>query len=160
MAMVHPQRFIADVHLGKLARHLRMLGFDTLWREGYGDDELLKTAMDENRWLLTRDRELYERAGREKAIRITEQAPPQQLLEVIHALSLGDLVSSRKGFLTLCLDCNHPIIPVKPHHVVDRLPGSVLLQHDEFYLCTRCERVFWKGSHFDKMQEWVEKLLA
>ena len=161
-----PPKFVLDVHLGKLARHLRMLGFDSLWHPDYQDDVLERTATEEGRVLLTRDRELHERTllhtrGQTRAGSHYVQAiePSEQLLEVLKTFSLVERVRSGQGFLTRCLECNSPILPTKAHHLTDRLPEHVLEQHQEFFLCPRCERIYWKGTHWDRMHEWVRKLI-
>jgi len=152
-------KFVCDVHLGRLARYLRMLGFDSLWSAEFEDDELLRISREEGRYLLTRDRELCGRAGKPACHYVKATDPKEQIIEVIAAFALKEQVASGKGFLTLCMDCNAPILPTQPHQVVDRLPGSVLLAHDKFFLCPRCERIFWQGSHWDRMKEWVNSQL-
>ena len=87
-------KFVLDVHLAKLARHLRMIGVDSLWKSDFEDDELVRIAADETRVLLTRD----------------------------------------------------------------RVPEHVLSEHQDFFLCPRCERVYWNGSHVDRMKEWLMRL--
>jgi uncharacterized protein with PIN domain len=153
-------RFVLDVHLGKLARHLRMVGFDTLWKDDYSDPELLEISKTENRILLTRDRELVEKADPMLSHYVQATAPDEQLVEVADTFGLRSKISNMQGFLSRCLQCNSPILPVKPHQLEDRLPGHVRLQFNEFFLCPRCERVYWKGSHFDRMWERVQKLMS
>jgi len=160
---LNPARFVADAHLGKLARHLRMLGHDTLWEASFSDlkdEELLRLAREERRSLLTCDRALAETAGRHQALRILSQSPPQQLIEVLAHFQLGDDARSGKGFLTRCLQCNSLILPLPPHQVTDRVPGHLLLEFDTFYLCPRCEQVYWNGSHVARMREWVIRTLS
>ncbi len=155
-----PPRFVLDVHLGKLARHLRMLGFDSLWHPDYQDDVLERLAIDEGRVLLTRDRELHERTlktARSHYVQAIE--PSAQLLEVLKAFSMIERVRSGQGFLTRCMECNSPILPMKAHHLTDRVPEHVLQQHEDFFLCPRCERVYWKGTHWTRMHDWVQKLI-
>jgi hypothetical protein len=153
-------RFVLDVHLGKLARHLRMVGFDTLWKDDYQDPELLEISRTENRVLLTRDRELVQKADPAFSHYVQAIDPDQQLIEVADVFELRSKIATMKGFLTRCLQCNSPILPVQAHQLEDRLPGHVRLQFNEFFLCPRCERVYWKGSHFDRMWERVQKLMA
>jgi uncharacterized protein with PIN domain len=153
-------RFVLDVHLGKLARHLRMVGFDTLWKDDYSDPELLEISKAESRILLTRDRELFEKADPTLSHYVQATAPDEQLVEVADTFGLRSRISNMQGFLSRCLQCNSPILPVKPHQLEDRLPGHVRLQFNEFFLCPRCERVYWKGSHFDRMWERVQKLMS
>jgi uncharacterized protein with PIN domain len=153
--------FILDVHLGKLARHLRMLGFDTAWDSGSpdsSDPELLKRSREEGRILLTRDRLLHDSADPDLRHYVHATDPREQLIEVLDRFSLREDALSGRFFLSRCLDCNSPILPVRGDQLVDRLPGQVRLEHSQFFLCPRCERVYWKGSHFARMWEWVKKL--
>lgn len=155
-----PPKFVLDVHLGKLARHLRMVGLDSLWKDDYNDDELLEISTNENRVLLTRDRALHDRA--KEGLRHYVQAldPELQLLEVLDRFNLQDRVRAGKGFLSRCLECNSAIIPVRPDQLEERLPAHVRSRYQEFFLCPRCERIYWKGSHFDRMRERVHRLLS
>ncbi|MGZ3687643.1 MAG: Mut7-C RNAse domain-containing protein [Bdellovibrionota bacterium] len=152
--------FVLDVHLGRLARHLRMLGFDALWSADYQDDELVEIASSTPRILLTRDRALSERLTSDRCLLVAATDPREQLAEVIRRLSLQSDVRARSGFLTRCLDCNTPLLPAKPHQVTERVPGHLLVEHDQFFLCPRCERVYWKGSHWTKMSEWADRLIS
>jgi uncharacterized protein with PIN domain len=153
-------RFVLDVHLAKLARHLRMLGYDSHWRSDLGDDELLRISGDEGRVLLTRDRELFGRA--DPSLRHYVQATDSraQLAEVLSQFNLREEARLGSGFLTRCLECNSPIIPVKPQYISDRVPADLLQRHSEFFLCPRCERVYWKGSHWERMKIWVRRTLG
>ncbi|MFL5813117.1 MAG: Mut7-C RNAse domain-containing protein [Bdellovibrionia bacterium] len=153
-------RFVLDVHLGKLARHLRMVGFDTLWKDDYTDPELLEISKTDDRILLTRDRALSESADPALCHYVKATDPDEQLIEIADHFDLRTKISSMQGFLSRCLQCNSPILPVKPHQLEDRLPGHVRLQFSEFFLCPRCERVYWKGSHFDRMWERVKLLMS
>jgi uncharacterized protein len=155
-----PPHFVLDVHLGRLGRNLRITGLDALWRDDFGDDELLRISHDEQRVLLTRDRALFERAEPNRSHYVMAIDPGAQFREVISRFNLGAKIASGEGFLSRCLDCNSPILPVSAHQVADRLPGHVRLEFQEFFLCPRCERVFWKGSHFDRMREWLQAQIA
>lgn len=151
--------FVADVHLAKLARHLRMLGFDTLWRQDIRDDEMLNVSETDGRKLLTRDRALWNRGDPDRRFCVTATAPGQQLAETLTQFGLLDRARSKHGFLTRCLECNALILPAQAHQLTERLPGSVLQEFDQFFLCPRCERIYWRGSHFDRMSRWVDEAL-
>jgi uncharacterized protein with PIN domain len=150
-------RFVLDVHLGRLARHLRMLGIDALWRDDFEDSELQRIAREEERVLLTRDRALAEATEKSHWVKATDHE--EQLREVLTEFQLTPWALSGRGFLTRCLQCNSLILPVAGHQIHDRIPGHLLLEHQEFYLCTRCERVYWRGSHVDRMAQWVSRVL-
>ncbi|HAL55778.1 MAG TPA: hypothetical protein DCP63_04695 [Bacteroidetes bacterium] len=147
-------RFILDVHLGKLAYHLRMLGFDTLYRNDWGDRDLLAIARDQGRVLLSKDRGLLQLV--EAGYCVIDKDPRFQLLEVLRRF---DLFSTIAPF-TRCLLCNTILAPVGRDAVLDRLPEKVRDLFGEFQQCPSCERVYWKGSHYERMREFVDEVLA
>lgn len=154
----HPlrvSRFIADAHLGGLARLLRMAGFDTLFRNDYDDAEVVAIARREGRIILSRDRELLKRREITHGCFVHAQAPAAQWQEVMRRL---DLAASVQPF-TRCLLCNAPLQPIDRAAVVDRLPPSVGVQHEHFMRCTPCERVYWPGSHWARMRRQLDALL-
>ncbi len=142
-------RFVADAHLGGLARLLRMAGFDTLYDNHYHDDEIVAVASNEDRVLLTRDRELLKRRTVTHGCYLHALKPAQQFQELFDRL---ELAASARPF-TLCLHCNLPLRAIDKAAVLDRLPPSVRELHEEFNTCDCCGRVFWKGSHHKRMTE-------
>jgi len=142
-----PRRFVADAHLGALARLLRMAGFDTLYDNAYQDEEIVAIAGREGRTVLTRDRELLKRRELEHGCYLHTIAPQAQLRELSGQLVLAPLARP----FTRCLHCNLPLRPVAKAEVLARLPESVRLTHDAFTTCDACARVFWKGSHHTRM---------
>lgn len=140
-------RFVADAHLGGLARLLRMAGFDTLYDNNYHDAEIEAIAEAEDRVVLTRDRELLKRRTITHGCYIHTLKATHQLRELFNRL---DLAGSLQPF-TLCLHCNAPLRWVAKDEVIDQLPPSVREQQDEFNTCDICHRVFWKGSHWKRM---------
>lgn len=140
-------RFVADAHLGGLARLLRMAGFDTLYDNHYHDDDIEDIAQDEDRVVLTRDRELLKRRSIVHGCYLHTLNPPDQLRELFERL---DLAQGARPF-TLCLHCNVPLRQVAKSDVAERLPASVRDQHEDFTTCERCMRVYWKGSHYRRM---------
>ena len=140
-------RFVADAHLGGLARLLRMAGFDTLYDNNIQDDEIEELAQEQERVVLTRDRDLLKRRTITHGCYIHALKAAQQLRELFDRL---DLASSAQPF-TICLHCNVPLRNVDKESVLDRLPPSVRELHHEFNTCDCCQRVFWKGSHYKRM---------
>jgi uncharacterized protein with PIN domain len=161
---VHPQqaaaapgvRFIADAHLGALARFLRMAGFDTLYENDYRDEDLVAIAVREGRIVLTRDRELLKRREVEQGCYLHAIRPEAQLREVFDRHVLAALARP----FTLCLHCNLPLRTVPKSEVLDCLPESVRAQHMEFTTCDACGRVFWKGSHHKRMEAMLDGVIA
>ena len=140
-------RFVADAHLGGLARLLRMAGFDSLYDNGYHDDAVEALAVGQDRIVLTRDLELLKRREIVHGCYIHPLQPAQQLRALFARLDLG---SSARPF-TLCLHCNAPLRAVDKAGVLDRLPESVRTLHDSFTTCDSCARVYWRGSHYQRM---------
>ena len=141
------QRFVADAHLGALARFLRMAGFDTLYDNNYMDGEIEQVAIAEGRTVLTRDRELLKRRGIARGCYVHAIDAMGQFREIVRRLGLA---GSMKPF-TLCLKCNAPLRAAAKAEVIDRLPPSVREHHTEFSVCDTCHGVFWKGSHWRRM---------
>jgi uncharacterized protein with PIN domain len=147
-------RFVLDNHLGRLAAYLRMLGFDTLYRNDYQDDELALVASMESRTLLTRDQRLLMRNAISSGYWIRHQKPQAQLSEVIKRFDMKDRF---QPFLR-CLRCNHLLEPVSKEAVLPRLEPLTRLYFDEFHICPACNQIYWKGSHYDRMQKLLSKL--
>lgn len=148
-------RFVCDVHLGKLASFLRMVGFDTLYRGDYQDDELIRISLDQRRALLSRDRRLLAQPGLVRKHAVASETPLDQLREVIHRF---DLVDAARPF-SRCLRCNTVLASVPRAQVLARLPERVRDAYDEFFHCGGCDRVYWRGSHFKRMAAVVSDLL-
>ena len=149
-------RFVLDTHLGRLAGYLRMMGFDTLYRNDYGDEELARTSHDEHRILLTRDRGLLKRGMVTHGYLVRESAPRRQLAEVLRRF---DLLGAARPFVR-CLRCNNTLEPVAKERVAERLPPRAAELYREFLLCSGCGRVYWKGGHYRRMLQFVESLAA
>lgn len=141
--------FVADAHLGGLARRLRMAGFNTLYRNDYADREIAEIAGREQRIVLTRDRDLLKHRVISHGCYIHALKPPQQFCEVMRRL---DLALLQKPF-TLCMVCNLPLRPVPREMVFSSLPLSVRRNPDylKFTTCDCCGRIYWKGSHWQRM---------
>lgn len=147
-------RFAADTHLGRLTAYLRMLGFDTLYDKDSADEELAQISASENRILLTRDRGLLKRnkVARGYCVRATD--PAQQLAEVIQCF---DLRASIAPFQR-CIHCNSLLQPTAKELVSERLLPQTKRYYDEFYVCPKCSRIYWKGSHYRRMRRFIESV--
>ncbi|WP_338764690.1 Mut7-C RNAse domain-containing protein [Massilia sp. METH4] len=145
-------RFVADAHLGGLARLLRMAGFDTLYDNDIDDDEVESFAEIGGRIALTRDRELLKRRGVLRGCYVRALKPEQQLREVFIRFGLRPAMRP----FSLCLACNVPLRPRAKAEVLDRLPPSVREAHDTFLGCARCGGVFWQGSHWRRMRALLD----
>jgi len=147
-------RFVADAHLGGLARLLRMAGFDTLYDNAIDDAEVEANAQEAGRIALTRDRELLKRRGVLRGAYVRALKPAQQLREVFARYGLA---ATMRPF-SLCLACNVPLRAVPKAEVEDDLPPSVRATHDAFLTCDRCGGVFWQGSHWRRMRALLDDL--
>jgi uncharacterized protein with PIN domain len=148
-------RFVLDVHLGKLARRLRLLGFDAVWQRDATDEELVSLSLREKRILLTRDRGLLKRRELTHAAAVRGTDPHEQLPEVVWRF---DLARSAAPF-TRCLTCNGRLATVPKEEVLDRPPPKTRLHYDAFLTCLSCRRVFWWGPHSRRLREIVEEAL-
>jgi len=145
-ALIH---FVADAHLGGLARLLRMAGFDTLYRNDFEDREIAEIAGRENRIVLTRDRDLLKHRVITHGCYIHALKPPQQFCEVTARLNLAWWQQP----FTLCMLCNLPLRPVARDAVLASLPLSVRSNPNyvKFTTCDGCGRIYWEGSHWQRM---------
>ncbi len=143
--------FVADVHLAKLAKLLRLLGFDTLYFTHIEDEDLLKISEIEGRWILTKDRALCKRAKRCLLIRAKD--PKEQLKEVLEALHL-----SQCNPFTRCLVDNALLKSVPKEEVLAKIPPKVAQWCEEFQRCPECGRIYWKGSHYDRMKRFIDEV--
>ena len=148
-------RFVADAHLGGLARLLRMIGFDTLHYNHYVDDEIERISRAEGRIVLTRDRGLLKRRGITHGCYVHAVRSAQQLSEIVDRL---DMARSFRPF-TLCLHCNAPLRSIDKAQVAPVLPPTILAHHDRFSTCDVCHRIFWEGSHWRRMRSMLDELL-
>jgi len=149
-------RFILDVHLGRLAAHLRMLGFDAAYRNDSTDPELVRASSEEHRILLTRDRGLLMHAAVTHGYWLRATDSRRQLTEVLARL---DLVRSIRPF-TRCMACNALLEDAAPEAVAHLVPAHTAALYHEFRRCAACGRVYWKGSHYRRMLAWIEELSA
>lgn len=147
-------RFVADAHLGGLARLLRMAGFDTLYDNAYEDAAMAELANREGRVLLTRDRALLMHRVVTHGCYVHALKPAVQLRELYERLGLA---AHARPF-SLCMSCNVPLRTVDKQTVLDRLPPRVQARHERFLTCDCCARVYWEGSHWQDMRSLLDSL--
>ncbi len=148
-------RFVADAHLGGLAHLLRMTGYDTLYDNHFDDDEIVALAAREHRIVLTRDRELLKRREVTHGCYVHALKSVRQLHEIFDRL---DLAGGVRPF-TLCLHCNAPLREIDKSRVEQRVPPAVFRCYQHFSTCDVCARVFWEGSHWQRMREVLDAVL-
>ncbi len=149
-------RFLADVNLGKLARYLRMAGFDTAYRNDADDDELIAQMVQEDRALLTRDRRLLMRKAVVKGYLVRSVRAADQLEEVLRRF---DLQAAIRPF-TRCMHCNAGLEQVDKAEIMDRLKPLTKRYYEDFSRCAGCGRIYWRGSHRDRLDPKVRKILS
>jgi len=147
-------RFLLDGHLGRLARYLRMLGFDTAYERDADDAELARASVAGRRILLTRDRGLLMRREVTHGYAVRATDPREQLREIVERF---DLAGSIQAF-TRCLRCNGRLREAAKAEVAGRLPPRTYECYDEFLLCPDCGRVYWSGPHHRRMSDLVEAM--
>jgi hypothetical protein len=148
-------RFILDSHLGRLAVYLRMLGFDTLYRNDYRDEELARISLAEHRALLTRDRDLLKRGAVAHGYFVRQRNSRDQLIGVLCRFDLADCLSP----LTRCLVCNDQLEPVAKEAAAGRVPPRSLEHCDKYWQCPGCGRLYWNGSHHRRMLRFIDQIL-
>lgn len=150
-----PFKFIADAMLGKLARWLRIIGYDVVYESSISDDDLIARAIREHRVILTMDRKLTERESAKNSLLIKSPYYTEQLRQVINHYN----IDYKSGIFTRCLLCNRPLDVVEKEKIRDRVPPYIYSTQDEFDVCRQCCRVYWSGTHRVKMLEILNKIL-
>ena len=147
-------KFVADVHLGRLTRYLRMMGFDVYYKNNLSDDEIVKISSIERRAILTRDIGILKRTEVTHGYFIRSHKVEKQTEEVVKRF---DLQKSIKEF-TRCLECNTELIKIAKEKIAVDLPPKVKQSQEEFYKCPGCAKLYWKGTHHQKMLSLVQKI--
>jgi uncharacterized protein len=147
-------RFVIDSHLGKLVRHLRLLGFDCCYKNVFPDREIARLAVREKRIVLTRDKGLLKYKCLRWAYWVRSPDPEKQIREVMKYFGLRRYIQP----FTLCVECNGKIRPVAKSKVLDQLPPMTRISFKRFYRCSKCHRVYWQGSHFARLSRFIRKV--
>ena len=145
-------RFVLDAHLGKLARHLRMAGFDCLYRNDYRDSEIITASLAEHRVILTRDKGLLKQRLVTHGYFVRRTESEEQLCEVVRALQLE---TGLRPF-TRCRECNTGLRNAPKAEVLARLPPKVRAAYDRFQLCPGCGRIYWEGTHYARLRRLLD----
>lgn len=149
-----PPSFVLDVHLGRLASYLRMLGYDTLYDNGYMDTEIVRLSASGGRVALTRDVELLKHGGLKLGRWIRSTSPRDQLAELIRSFGLD----TGPGRPSRCAACNGAIEPVAKEEVRSELPPNTLRYYDNFFRCAACGRIYWRGSHYARLRGLIDEI--
>ena len=149
-------KFAVDCMLGKLAKWLKILGFDTVYFSRIDDDSLIETARTQGRILLTRDNGIIERAADVRTLFIEDEDWKIQLRQVLAVLELKGQVNPHSR----CVECNEGLKPVPKSHVRNLVAPFIFEHAEDFALCPQCERVYWKGTHSTDMERKLEAIFS
>lgn len=157
MRLIKTLKFIVDHNVGKLAKWLRIMGYDTLFFNGSNDSSMVSTALNEERVILTRDTQIMKRrvvtSGRLSAIFIRSDDPEQQMCQVIEDLNLD---CQFRPF-AVCLECNQPLLERSKQQVEERVPPYVFQTQSQYMECPVCHRIYWRGTHWQAMTKKLDK---
>lgn len=148
-------RFVLDTHLGRLAGYLRLLGFDAIYRNDFEDKELASISRRKKRVLLTRDRGLLKRSEVTHGYCVRETSSYRK--QIVEVLRRFDLFGSIKPFQR-CLRCNGLLERVSKEEISDRLQPKTKRYYNQFWQCQTCDQVYWKGSHYQRMKEFIDRI--
>jgi len=152
-------KFIADSNVGKLAKWLRMVGYDARFFEGSNDSQMITIALASNRIILTRDTQIMRRrvitSGQLKAILIQSDEPERQIRQVIDALKLDCQFQP----FSICLECNQPLVERSREQVKDLVPPYVFQTQNQYMECPACHRIYWRGTHWQAMTKNLRKFI-
>ncbi|MFO7527065.1 MAG: Mut7-C RNAse domain-containing protein [Ignavibacteriaceae bacterium] len=140
-------KFVCDVHLGKLAKNLRMIGIDSDYKNNYTAREIVNISLNERRTILTRDPGLLKRSEVTHGYFVRNSIPLEQTKEIVTRFQLQNNINE----FSRCIECNSKLVETEKDKIIHRLPKRISKAHDDFYLCSECNKIYWKGSHFDNM---------
>ena len=149
-------KFLVDRMLGKLAKKLRILGYDAVYYRGNRTHELVHLAQQEERVILTRNTKLFPGAPSNRIFRVTEDKP---LLQVQELLRKGLISPEEKKLFSKCLVCNATLNEIPRDEADGKVPEFIFYEQKEFFRCPQCQRIYWQGTHHKKMKKKVEELL-
>lgn len=149
-----PGSFIVDVHLGKLLKTLRLLGFDAVSNQNWDDIDIIHKSNEQHRMILTRDVSLLKNGASRFGYWMRSQDPDQQIKELFRRFSLADHLEP----FSRCMKCNGLLEEVPLSKIEDRVPPKVKKWQSQFFQCIQCSQVYWKGSHYEKLQQKVDEL--
>ena len=147
-------KFIADVHLGRLARYLRMLGFDVLYKNNYENDELVKISLTEKRAILTKDRGILKRSEVTHGYWVRSSKVKEQVVEIIKRFDLKKIINE----FTRCIECNTILESISKSEIINKLPPKVSESQKSFFICPSCKKLYWEGTHHQRMLSYINTI--
>jgi len=149
-------KFFADCHLGKIAKYLRVFGFDTLYFQTIDDDDIIDIAKKEDRFILTSDKELFLRVKHLDALYLSHAEFEEQLKKIFLHYKLFDKTAP----LSRCIKCNGMLKKIDKKEVVADLKIKTKKYFDTFHICEECGSVYWQGDHYKNMLKFVKDFIA
>jgi uncharacterized protein with PIN domain len=147
-------KFIADVHLGRLTRYLRMMGFDVLYENNYEDDEIVKISLKEKRAILTKDRGILKRSEVTHGYWVRSSKVKEQVVEIIKRFDMKKLMEE----FTRCTECNSILKSIPKSEIINELPPKVSEFQKSFSVCPSCKKLYWKGTHHQRMLSFIKTI--
>ena len=148
-------KFLVDRMLGKLAKGLRMLGYDTVYYRAEDADQLIRRGRQENRVILTRNTKLIPKRSEDRILRVTEDNPFLQLKELIQR---GEIRLDEEKLFSRCLICNTLLDQISKEEAEGKVPDFIFHEQKDFFRCPQCQRIYWQGSHQENMQRRIKEL--
>jgi len=149
-------KFILDVHLGKLTKYLRLVGFECYYRNNLKDPEIVEISNNEDRVILTRDIGILKRSKVTNGYWIRSKDPKQQIHEVLKRFDLYNQLNPFK----YCTLCNGVVIQVKKSEIYSKLKPGTAKKFNDFFICKKCKKIYWKGSHYNGLKKFINSLLT
>lgn len=146
--------FIADVHLEKLARYLRMMGFDVLYENNFEDDEIIRISLAEKRAILTKDLGILKRNEVTHGYWVRNSIVKEQVVEIMKRFDLIKLIIE----FTRCIECNTILKSISKQEIIDEFPPKVTKSQTEFSRCPSCKKLYWKGTHHQRMLSFIKTI--
>ncbi len=150
--------FAVDAMLGNIAKKLRILGYDTKYHSSIDDEKLISIAEQEDRILLTKDVTLISNANKKhiKSLLVQGNDDLEQLIQLFNFLGIKNISISTS--LSYCVSCNGKLEPIEKNIIKNKVPDGVYDIQQNFWICSNCKKIYWEGTHFEKIQEFVSKL--
>lgn len=150
--------FIVDAMLGNLAKKLRILGYDSKYFSSIEDDKIISIAKNEKRIILTKDEQLTKIAEKQSTgfVLIRGNDESEQIIQINAKFKLDRFVIDTNN--SRCIVCNGKLESVEKFRVIGKIPEGVIEREKKFWMCDSCKKVYWEGTHFEKLQEFATKL--
>ena len=148
-------KFILDVHLGKLAKYLRLLGFDTIYKSNMDDASIVNQSKTEHRIILTRDIGILKHNKVQHGYYVRSDDPKSQIKEIIQRFDLKNSITP----FSRCLECNGILKKISKTEIIERLDPATRKYYKTFFICNKCDKIYWKGSHYQQMTEFLREII-